>query len=142
MPQPPSFVTTPAEDEAKAAERRAKIESDIKADEQRLAEQRWPFTGPRATAKPAAAPAPVRTRPLHSSNSGLYGSSYAGFMHSQDGSSTGSGSDGDASPMLSRPPKPISAGRSAHRETAAALLRAQANKQAMMDGKFDTREEK
>jgi hypothetical protein len=139
-------VTTPAEDEAKAAKRRAKIESDIKADEQRLVEQRWPFRGPRAMAKPAAAPAPafapVRTSPLHSSNSGLYGSSYASFTHSQNGSSAGSGSDGDASPMLSRPPKPISSGRAAHRETAAALLRAQANKQAMLDGKFDTREEK
>jgi hypothetical protein len=84
--------------------------------------------------------APILTSPLHSSNSGLYGSSYASFT--QGGSSTGSGSDGDASPMLSRPPKPVSSGRPVHRDTAAALLRAQANKQAMLDGKFDTREER
>lgn len=148
--QPPSFVTTPAEDEGRAAERRAKVEEDVKADETRLSEQRWPFTGPRAAAKPSPVPAHIKTRPLHTSSSGLYGSSYASYTPMFDsqcssgteGQSEGTSDEGGSPLALARPPKPISAGRPGHRETAAALLRAQATKQAMMEGKFDTREEK
>lgn len=148
--QPPSFVTTPAEDEARAAERRARIEEDIKADETRLAEQRWPFTGPRAAAQPSPVPSHIKTRPLHTSSSGLYGSSYASYTPTFDsqyssgteGQLEGTSDEGGSQVALARPPKPISAGRAAHRETAAALLRAQATKQAMLEGTFDTREEK
>jgi hypothetical protein len=119
----------------------------MRADEARLTEQRWPFSSPRSPAKPA----PIKTRP---SVSGLYGSSYASYTPSLDstGSSTVSAataadrqSDGGCgSPLLARPPKPLrGAGQpGAHRETAAALLRAQATKQALLEGKFDTKEEK
>lgn len=142
--QPPSFVTSPEEEEARAAERRSKVEADIKADEARLAEQRWPFSSPRAPAKPA----PIKTRP---STSGLYGSSYASYTPSLESSSTaeagqqsdgGSSAGGCGSPLLARPPKPLRGGQATHRETAAALLRAQATKQAMLEGKFDTKEDK
>lgn len=141
--QPPSFVTSSSEEEARAAERRSKVEADIKADEARLAEQRWPYSSPRAA--PAKQPAPIKTRP---STSGLYGSSYASYTPSLESSSTaeaaGQQSDGGgcSSPLLSRPPKPLRGGQAAHRETAAALLRAQATKQAMLEGKFDTKEDK
>lgn len=44
---------------------------------------------------------------------------------------------------LQRPPKPLRpAGVPAFKETAAAQLRAQATKQALLEGKFDSREER
>lgn len=142
-------MTTPEEEEARAAERRSKVEQDIKADEARLTEQRWPFSSPRAA---PAKPAPIKTRP---STSGLYGSSYASYTPSLESLSStaeaagresdgGGSAGGCGSPLLVRPPKPLrgAAGQPAHWETAAALLRAQATKQALLEGKFDTKEEK
>lgn len=140
--QPPSFCSTPGEDEARAAERRASIQQDMQEDEQRLAEQRWPFTGPRTTVKASQPPAahPKRQGQQHGSSTGSAGrQSGSGWS---DSASDGDGGSGSGSPMLQRPPRPISASRPVIKETAAALLRAQATKQAMLDGKYDTREER
>ena len=142
--QPPSFCSTTGEDEARAAERRARIQQDMQEDEQRLAEQRWPFTGPRVAVKASPSPRdsthPKGQRGRHSrrSNTG----SGSGGRQSGSGWSD-SASEGDVgSPMLQRPPRPISASRPMVKETAAALLRAQATKQAMLEGKYDTQEER
>lgn len=139
VPQPPSFCSTPAEDEAKAAERRARIQQEVQADEERLAEQRWPFTGPRTAAKTTSLHAhPLKWR----SPDSIASSSLTAARRSESGGVEGPSDGGAGSPMLQRLPRPISATRPVVKETAAALLRAQATKQAMMDGKFDTREER
>jgi hypothetical protein len=159
--QPPSFVTTAAEDEAKAAERCARIKATRQADEQQLKEQRWLFTGPRAAPKAAAGAAPSQAAAAaqaRSSSSGSDGDTKArgsssangtGVSKARNSSSCGSWSEGEGGDegsgglALQRPPKPMRpAAPPAFKETAAAQLRAQATKQALLEGKYDSREER
>lgn len=149
--QPPSFVTTPAEDEAKAAARCACIEAARQADKQQLKEKRWPFTGPRAAPKAAAGAGPSQATAVAQarSSSSSAGDGATKARNSSSSSSSGACSDGEGCDegtgalALQRPPKPMRpAAPPVFKETAAAQLRAQATKQALLEGKFDSREER
>jgi len=128
--QPPSFVGSPADDEAKAEQRRARIEADMRADEERLTEQRWPFTGPRKAAKPKPVPWHAVLCTARSSQDIRCSDSETGLDERADemavtrGSRTGGATVGN------------------HKGTAAATMRAQATRQALLEGKYDSREER
>lgn len=173
-------MVSAAQDEARAAERRARIEESMRANEQRLTEQRWPYTGPRTASAFFAATASASTLPSQppriktrvqqqqqaaGSTSAVATAAGAGISAESSGEGPAStaeaaggkntsrlqstdsvGSECGRSPVSAtgqRPPKPSSSSsRPAYKDTAAAALRAQATRQAMLEGKCDSREER